>query len=284
MLRQAADAFLVADAPHAIPRAPRYLLLLVVSAHFLFHLLSPSSRLSASDRVSLGGSAVALALFYLAGREALRPARAGDAEAERHFRKRRAWLVVLVPAVICTAVASVLEPRLLLDVAFAPDAAAARELFLRSVEHDTWGSRFVTLMMWSELVVDLWLGTLEYAEHLPLLSWFHHCVYVFIMQWLCDERICGGFGALLLNEAPVVLLALGSIDARLRLDLPFGVSYFATRIVLCGVQHYLHFLWNPRQFVWMFMCGAMLLHCVWFAQWVLSYRRRVGRKSAAKAE
>ena len=277
------------DEPHHLPLLPRALVLAAVAAHFLWSLLSPAGHLSGADRAILAGSAAVLVAWYLAGRALLAPrvdAGAGaDADAaaaaDRLFRKRRAWLIVLPTAAACSAVAFALEPAMLLAQLRAPTEAAARDAFLAVVAADPWGAREVTLLMWAEFVVDLFVGSLEYAEHLPRLSWLHHCVYIWACAWMTHDRMCGAFASLLLNEVPVVLLALGSIDTRLRLDLPFGVSYFVTRVLLCGVVHVLHYRLNPERFIWRFMVGVMVLHTWWFLQWLRSYMRRLRQSAAA---
>jgi hypothetical protein len=172
-------------------------------------------------------------------------------------------------------VAAVLTPPLLLgQLRAGGDAAAARESFRALVDADPWGARPVALLLWAEFAVDLTLGSLEYPEHLPLLTWAHHCVYSLIVEWLLRTRATGAFATMLLIEAPVVLLALGNVVPSARVDLPFGALYFVTRILLCGYLSYLHFVHEVNSFYWRFMVPVMFLHTHWFVEWLRSYLRR----------
>ena len=266
---------LLRDAPHTLPLAPRALVLLALAAHLARGLLDPA-LLDARDRAQLLGAALLLLVVYLAGRSLLRPPAAGGAEAERRFRKRRAWLILLPTAALSTGVAAVLAPQLLLgQLRAGADAGAARASFRALVETDSWGARPVTLLLWAEFVIDLMLGTLEYPEHLPPLTWVHHCVYILVCEWLLRWRTTGAFATFLLNEAPIVLLALGSIVPEARMDLPFGVLYFLTRICLSGYLSYLHFVYDEDPFIWRFMVPVMVLHSFLFFEWVVSYRKRL---------
>ena len=103
----------------------------------------------------------------------------------------------------------------------------------------------------------------------------HHCVYIIVCEWLLRWRTTGAFATFLLNEAPIVLLALGSIVPEARMDLPFGVLYFLTRICLSGYLSYLHFAYDEAPFLWRFRVPVMALHSFWFYEWVVSYRKRL---------
>jgi hypothetical protein len=83
---------------------------------------------------------------------------------------------------------------------------------------------------------------LDYRSEIGLLSgWMHHTVYVLILSWVVRSGCTAGFMVFSPAELPTFILALGSVHKPWRLDLPMGLTFFATRIVyftyaFCTVQ------------------------------------------------
>ena len=83
-----------------------------------------------------------------------------------------------------------------------------------------------------------------------------------------------GFSPYLIEELPTLIMALGSIDSRLRSDMAFGLTFFLTRIVwhAMAVGNVLILPANhPMNHMAWFGCLTMALHLYWFTKWVAKY-------------
>jgi len=68
-----------------------------------------------------------------------------------------------------------------------------------------------------------------------LTGWKHHTIYVFIVEYALQTKLSHFFCLCAIMEIPTFILALASVNARLRSDVLFAVCFFITRIALHAV-------------------------------------------------
>ncbi|KIK73825.1 hypothetical protein PAXRUDRAFT_177398, partial [Paxillus rubicundulus Ve08.2h10] len=86
------------------------------------------------------------------------------------------------------------------------------------------------------LIADLTMGVLHYRSKVNLLTgWIHHSIYVFIVDYALQMGWSHIFCLCAIMEIPTFILALASVNARLRSDVLFAICFFLTRIVLHAV-------------------------------------------------
>eukprot|EP00873_Tetraselmis_striata_P037917 jgi/Tetstr1/458181/TSEL_044672.t1 len=218
-------------------------------------------------------AAAGLTLFYFLAVGVLRPA----------SDRPRAWLITAFSTLTCAACFFV--AWLVLDELPALPIHDPAVVLM-----DTPFSRFASRYFRVTLVVDLLLGVLFYRKQMdPLTTYFHHTAYFALLTWAINARVTLCFMLFLVEEIPTFLLALGSIDRRLRHDLLFGGSWLVLRIVYHSVPFYTVFwLWNRAGFEDPVMLDVirgnlaltMALHLHWFSGWIRQ-QLRLRRKAAA---
>ena len=235
---------------------------------------APGSPAQPPDGVlALSSGAAATASGDLAGGggRAARSSAAGSGGPDvPGFRRARAYLLQLLVSSALT-VGSLWPTIAVLSVALRGDG----DLWLALTHTDgTWPMRPLCVFFLVYLVLELTLGVLEYRESLFLgTCWAHHSAYIALLAWVLQRRYCGAFMALALNELPTVMLALGALHRPWRTDLAFGVVYAAVRLGFSFLGLALHVLLSrERAFAWL-MALICAVHCVFFAQWLRSYRR-----------
>ncbi|KIJ60863.1 hypothetical protein HYDPIDRAFT_116731 [Hydnomerulius pinastri MD-312] len=139
------------------------------------------------------------------------------------------------------------------------------------------------------LIADLTMGVLHYRSKVNLLTgWVHHSIYVFIIEYAVRMNWSHIFCLCAIMEVPTFVLAVASLDARLRSDVLFAVSFFTTRIALhvaLGVSLALN-----RQDVTdgslgpsVIMACIFPLHAFWFAGCLKGFFKRAKSQSPSPA-
>ncbi|CEL63474.1 putative protein [Rhizoctonia solani AG-1 IB] len=97
---------------------------------------------------------------------------------------------------------------------------------------NTWSDTVVAIFQ-GYLISDLLVGSIFYRQHITLATgWTHHILYFLLIQYITSVGWSNIFCLALIMEIPTMLLALGSLDQRLRNDYLFAVVFFSTRILL----------------------------------------------------
>jgi hypothetical protein len=224
----------------------------------------------AADRAVSAATVAVLLVWYSAVRAAL------PAAPEAAHRRSRAWIVSLLTAVACSAVGLTFIPSFLDGGIPALVALSASEPGL---------SRPVTVAYMTQLVVDEALALADYEEEMGALSgWFHHTLYLFVDRWLLLNRTSGATATLLAVEVPTAILAAGSVYKPWRLDIPFGATFFAFRVVMCVWMTVGHYLASDIRAFWMIAAPITCMHLFWFRGWLVGYARRRREAAAARAK
>lgn len=124
------------------------------------------------------------------------------------------------------------------------------------------------------MVMDLLLGVLFYRPHVQLLTgWVHHVLYGALVIHLLRTNATVALVAVMVEELPTGIMALGQVEPRRRSDLAFGVAFAATRIIF----HTWYALglvtqsWATRhpavKPAVVLSVLALVMHTHWFVQW-----------------
>lgn len=120
------------------------------------------------------------------------------------------------------------------------------------------------------LVADLLMGMMYYRSKVNLLTgWFHHTVYIFIVEYSCRMGWSHLFALCAVMEVPTFVLAIASLNSRFRSDVIFALSFFATRIVLhiflcASMVASRHSVTNDSFGPGVIMACIFPLHAFWF--------------------
>lgn len=188
--------------------------------------------------------------------------------------KRRAWFLTLVTASVCGPLSL---KYVFATVAPAFDGAAQFT--------DDRLARFLCTFFGCFLVLDTVVGTLHYPKSFHLLEgWIHHAVYAAFFGKLVQWGYTVGGATTLCLEIPTAILARGHCFPHLRVDLPFGLAFFAIRVVF---HSYMLVKWvaipDPPLVLWPCTAGALALHVWWFQKWCASYARSLKQKKPLAA-
>ncbi|EIW75447.1 hypothetical protein CONPUDRAFT_85277 [Coniophora puteana RWD-64-598 SS2] len=83
------------------------------------------------------------------------------------------------------------------------------------------------------LIADLLMGFVHYRKRVnPLTGWFHHIVYVWIVEYAVRMEWGYIFCLAAFMELPTFVLAIASLFPRLRHDVLFASTFLCTRILL----------------------------------------------------
>ena len=138
-------------------------------------------------------------------------------------------------------------------------------------EHDI--TRYVAIFFIGYCIMDLALGSLHYGSLVTYDDgWSHHFLYIVILAYLLHNNMTPLFSVALVEELPIIVLSLFSVQNKQRPSLLFGVLYFMTRVVFHTVLIY-----KARQFSdFVFVAGLALLlwHVEVFQGWVRGYLMR----------
>ncbi|KIJ16003.1 hypothetical protein PAXINDRAFT_168656, partial [Paxillus involutus ATCC 200175] len=139
--------------------------------------------------------------------------------------KQRAWILTT----LSSAVMSVCSLPLFFEYTWASGD-------LKNLSTSTIYTESVARFFQAYLIADLTIGVLYYRSKLNLLTgWIHHTIYVFIVEYALQMTWSHIFCLCAIMEIPTFILALASVNARLRSDVLFAVCFFITRIALHAV-------------------------------------------------
>eukprot|EP01066_Platyproteum_vivax_P008896 Platyproteum_vivax@DN3853_c0_g1_i1.p1 len=174
--------------------------------------------------------------------------------------------------------------------------------------------RLICVVLLAHCHMDIVIGMIFYRPMLEMLSGYvHHFIYTFIVMRSLRSPKSLLFALFAIEEIPTFVLAIGNIHTPWRMNLPFAITFFTTRIVSHGLVTLLTFIvtlleiWNNASFravaftvfkvhgsveldmdtisqaVLAFIYGdwlsvfftnsILLLHMHWFLNW---YRKNVG--------
>ncbi|KAJ7084844.1 hypothetical protein B0H15DRAFT_783607 [Mycena belliarum] len=131
------------------------------------------------------------------------------------------------------------------------------------------------------LLADLVAGCRYYRRHITIgWGWIHHSAYIVLLHYMIQRGWAPGFCLCAVMELPTFQLSLSFLHPRLRHDLLFCASFFATRIIFhlfvfgifcspAGVS-----LAQGSRLPATFLALAFPGHLVWFAQSVRGAIRR----------
>lgn len=191
--------------------------------------------------------------------------------------KRMSWAVSLLNSLVMS-VASVFYMYMKLPAGFFMLASYRTSVFHGQDNF----SATICLCFGVANVMDLLLGAIFYRDRLKVLtSLVHHPMFAFIAYYSITGNFFGwqmspfsqGFMWMMIEEIPTFLLALGSIFAFFRSDLLFGITFFLFRILFHGYGTSYAILSKTDTPICVFMCISMVMHVIWFKQWMDSYRR-----------
>lgn len=142
-------------------------------------------------------------------------------------------------------------------------------------------------------LMDLAFGMIFYRSQLGLITaYFHHTVFIWIMitattgngGFITVTRFAPAFAAMLVEELPTFLLALGSVFPSLRTDLGFGISFFALRICL-HLHSLVYGLYSAIDgpVVGLYLL-TLTMHVNWFYSWVTKYGMKMMKKRSSSSD
>ncbi|KAF9219091.1 hypothetical protein BS17DRAFT_811338 [Gyrodon lividus] len=136
--------------------------------------------------------------------------------------KQRSWILTT----LSSAVMSLCSLPLFLEYTRA--SGDLKNVSTSSIYTDSVGRFFQAY-----LIADLTMGLLHYRSKVNLLTgWIHHSIYIFIVEYAVRMRWSHIFCLCAIMEIPTFMLAVASINARLRSDVLFVVCFLITRIAL----------------------------------------------------
>ena len=236
--------------------------------------LGAARGFSRSDANTAAAMLVGWALYYVLARQLLalkfKPASGGVAVDTHESLRARSWLLSLLMSAILTVVGGYY-----IHVVFATYWAEGWHAVHDYMSSTTPLSRHLNLAFSTFLLADLSIGYMDYRKHLALLTGYvHHTVYFFTLVWFMFEHLDNFFPSFAPCELPTLMLAIGSIHAPWRIDLPMGVSFFFTRVLYCGALFFI-IAWveGPYKLRSWLGTGILLLHVFWFRSWLRSYSR-----------
>ncbi|KAE9391290.1 hypothetical protein BT96DRAFT_311603 [Gymnopus androsaceus JB14] len=93
------------------------------------------------------------------------------------------------------------------------------------------------------LLADLCVGSIYYRSQITFLTgWFHHIVYLGIVEYAIRQGWAHVFALAAFMEFPTLILGTATLFPRIRSNIFFAVSFFLTRIlfhIIIGVAYYL---------------------------------------------
>jgi hypothetical protein len=116
------------------------------------------------------------------------------------------------------------------------------------------------------LLMDLFVGIIEYRQKLDLLSgWVHHICYVIFLSIIYQYGWSNSFASCLICEVPTLAIAFGNICVNRRLSNKLiAIVFFLTRIVWCIIIAGMLIIYGEgyiRQITSLFI---LLLHSWWY--------------------
>jgi hypothetical protein len=132
-------------------------------------------------------------------------------------------------------------------------------------------------------IADFGYGLLLYPDQLGVLTTYvHHTLFIWLMYFaptgnglfVTSTPFTPAFCAMLIEEIPTFLLALGSVFPSMRTDLGFGLTFFIFRIVYHAyfTLYSIYSLMSPPIIVLYLL--TLTLHVNWFYSWITKYGKK----------
>jgi hypothetical protein len=142
------------------------------------------------------------------------------------------------------------------------------------------------------LVADLMMGAIYYRSQVALVTgWIHHTLYVFIVQVTIKRAWTHIFCLCALMELPTFILAISSLYPRLRSNVTFAVTFFATRIMFHIILCISYIIPDNRLHATggsvlpsVLLAAIFPLHALWFKGCVKGFLKRHKEYHAAAAQ
>ena len=193
-------------------------------------------------------------------------------------KRRMSWVISLINSFVLFIASStyvfVKYPAFLLD---------ARSAF-QSVDN---ASALICLWLFCGNFYDLLFGLLFYRQYMdPLTAYVHHTLYMWITVtsvfgnggFATFEPFAAGIAALLVEELPTLMLAVGSIFPSLRTDMGFGVTFFLLRVSFHAFTLVYAVRAGVSTLVVVLYCATMSMHAFWFYSWASKYGSKALKK------
>lgn len=137
---------------------------------------------------------------------------------------------------------------------------------LESIIAERWWTVVLSTFFATFLFLDLAIGVAFYRKRIdPLTGWIHHTAYMFTLAWVLKYRLASIFITMCSLEAPTFLLALGSIDSKLRHDYTFAFFFVSTRILFHAYMIFATYQCaSITTATTVALCIFFPLHCYWF--------------------
>lgn len=140
--------------------------------------------------------------------------------------------------------------------------------------------KLVVLYFASYLLMDIYVGNLEYPEYMKSISGnIHHTIYIGINLLSLHTGLYPLYLLHMMSELPTFLLSIGSFDSKLRSDNLFGTTFFLTRILYHAILTY---IFRENRTVLGFSLAALGLHIYWFYGWFKKYGYKMFKKKEIK--
>ncbi|KAG2176365.1 hypothetical protein INT43_005599 [Umbelopsis isabellina] len=156
---------------------------------------------------------------------------------------------------------------------------------LQVIVAERWWTVMLTSFFATFLFLDLSVGFIFYRKKIDLLTgWIHHTTYLITMAWIIKNRMATVFVLMCLLEAPTFILALGSINSKLRRDYVFAFFFVSTRILFHAYMIYATYACSSLKLAPTVVLSVFFpLHCYWFSGFISQQKRLYYERKAAKA-
>lgn len=138
---------------------------------------------------------------------------------------------------------------------------------LQVIVAERWWTVMLTSFFATFLFLDLSVGFIFYRKKIDLLTgWIHHTTYLITMAWILKNRMATIFVIMCVLEAPTFILALGSINSKLRRDYVFAFFFVNTRILFHAYMVYATYTCSSLNLTSTAVLSVFFpLHCYWFS-------------------
>jgi hypothetical protein len=196
----------------------------------------------------------------------------------QHDKRKMAWVISLLNSFVLTFSAG--SYFLMHIPSFIKDGRSAFHTV-----NDV--SALIAIWLCLANIYDLLFGLIFYRKYLdPLTAYVHHTLYVWITlvsvfgtdgvyQY---EPFAGGLAALLVEELPTLLLALGSVFPSMRTDLGFGVTFLMFRVLFHAAMMTYSVYSGVSTLVTVLYSITMTMHLFWFVSWARKYGVKAVKK------
>ncbi|KAI9022470.1 hypothetical protein DFJ74DRAFT_92183 [Hyaloraphidium curvatum] len=223
---------------------------------------------------SLAASIAFYTAFFAAGRLWFLRGQSEGYERTVDFERQSSWLLTLASCTTMTAAG------LLALVGF----VLYRYDFERyPVFGSTDLSFHLVVLFQAYLLLDLSFGVIFYRSQMTVLNGYvHHCIYSFVALYAVATRLPTVFILFWFEELPMVLLAVGAMNPKVRVNKRYGSSYFVTRILWHAWLT--ADLFRENRTIGAIAAAILPLNAYWMYTWVRQQvRKRRARAAAAAA-